>query len=372
MKLRRRILGLGLALAGLWAAPACSSFGGTPDPDVMATLARNATYANAEFVNQVPTPVGFERGFWPVLREWAGGDQIRRPDHPVPVFEGTAAALATPPESGLRLTWMGHSSVLIEIDGVRVLTDPIWSERCSPSQLVGPDRYAPTPIALADLPPIDAVVISHDHYDHLDEATIEHFAETDARFFVPLGVGAHLRRWGVAEARIVELDWWQRGFVPGTQVQLVTTPARHFSGRSLTDRNETLWASWVVRGPAHRVYFGGDTGLFDGFAEIGAREGPFDATLMPIGAYNPDWHAVHLDPEEAVVAHQQVGGAVLLPIHWSTFNLAFHDWFEPILRLQAAAREARVEIAVPRIGEPVEPSRPQPIHPWWPIATANL
>jgi L-ascorbate metabolism protein UlaG (beta-lactamase superfamily) len=263
----------------------------------------------------------------------------------------------------IAVSWLGHSTALLEIDRYRVLTDPVWSNRCSPSDVVGPARMHPPPVALDALPALDAVVISHDHYDHLDIDTIVALARTQwAPFFVPLGVGAHLRGWGVPEHRIVELDWNQRAQVD--ELTLICTPARHFSGRFLT-RNTTLWASWVVIGPAHRAYFGGDTGYTNSFAQIGADHGPFDVTLMPVGAYNKVWPDIHMNPEEAVKAHQDVNGRLLVPIHWCTFRLAPHPWAEPIERLLAAADAAHVQVAVPKPGERVDPAATAELEPWW-------
>ena len=224
----------------------------------------------------------------------------------------------------------------LEIDGYRVLTDPIWSERCSPSRTVGPQRLHPVPAPLEALPALDAVVISHDHYDHLDMDTVLALARTQrAPFVVPLGVGAHLRQWRHPEERIVELDWNEEHRIG--ELTLVCTPARHFSGRFLS-RNTTLWSSWAILGPRHRAYFGGDTGYTRSFADIGADHGPFDLTLMPIGAYNKAWPDIHMNPEEAVRAHRDITDAgLLVPIHWCTFRLAPHPWAEPVERLLTAA-----------------------------------
>jgi L-ascorbate metabolism protein UlaG (beta-lactamase superfamily) len=221
----------------------------------------------------------------------------------------------------------------------------------------------PPPVALEALPAVDAIVISHDHYDHLDIDTVVALARTQrASFFVPLGVGAHLRSWGIPEQRIVELDWDER--VAIDELTLVCTPARHFSGR-FVGRNVSLWASWAVIGPSHRAYFGGDTGYTKSFAAIGADQGPFDVTLMPVGAYNTAWPGIHMNPEEALRAHRDVGGAVLLPIHWCTFRLAPHPWAEPIERLLAAASGAGVEVVVPKPGQRVDPVAPTTFEPWW-------
>lgn len=343
----------------------CATFGGSAEGARLDRVSRSPRFGDGVFENTVRTPAGLQGSVWSVARDWVAGKQVREPRMPPPTRRQSAEAFASAPKSGLRMTWMGHSTALVEIDGARILTDPVWSERVSPSTLVGPKRFHAPPVALEDLPPLDAVIISHDHYDHLDHPTIVALAATGARFVVPLGVGAHLEHWGVPAAQTVELDWWERHTLE-SGVTLVATPARHFSGRSLTDRNETLWASWAIRGPKHRVWFGGDTGMFPGLTEIGLREGPFDATLVPIGAYNDAWQAVHLNPEEAVLAHRMVRGGVFVPVHWGTFNLALHDWYEPAERLIRAAATSGVQVALPMAGQPFEPERePLPRAPWW-------
>lgn len=342
-----------------WAA-----LGGRLKGERRARVLASPNHDGKTFVNNVPTSTGVDAAAGDMLNKWLRGKEIRTPKQRLPIHGDTAGALESAPESGLRITWMGHASALIEIDGARVLTDPVWSRRVSPSKMLGPARFHPVPIPLSSLPKVDAVVISHDHYDHLDYQTIVDLAATGVTFVVPLGVGAHLERWAIDAQKIVELDWWERWQAP-SGIVFTATPARHFSGRSLSDRNRTLWASWAIRGPRHRVYFGGDTGMFDGFAEIGEREGPFDASLMPIGAYNPAWRAIHLNPEEAVAAHVAARGGVFVPIHWGTFNLAFHDWFEPIERLLGAAERAGVALAVPMAGQPVEPAAAPAVQNWW-------
>jgi L-ascorbate metabolism protein UlaG (beta-lactamase superfamily) len=293
-----------------------------------------------------------------------GGSDHRDPDAPLPVARRRGAEYATPPASGLRVTWLGHSTLLLEIDGRRVLVDPVWGERTSPLTFVGPRRFYAPPLPLAELPAVDVVVISHDHYDHLDTPTIRALAARGARFAVPLGVGAHLQAWGVAATRIAELDWWDTTHVAG--LTLTATPARHFSGRGLDDAGRTLWAGWVVAGPRHRVYYSGDTALDDAMVDIGARLGPFDLTMIEVGAYDALWPDVHLGPEQAVRAHQLVRGGVLLPVHWGLFDLALHGWTEPIERVLVAARAAGVPVATPRPGDRVEPaSLAAPVR-WWP------
>jgi L-ascorbate metabolism protein UlaG (beta-lactamase superfamily) len=260
---------------------------------------------------------------------------------------------------------MGHSSALLEIDGLRVLTDPVWSERVSPSSLAGPRRFFAPPIALDELPSIDGVVISHDHYDHLDMVTVKALSARGALFLVPLGVGAHLEKWRIPVAQVRELDWNERVLLDG--VTFTATPARHFSGRGVTNGNSTLWSSWVIAGPQHRVFFCGDSGFFGGFRDIGVGHGPSDLTLISSGAYSSAWPLIHMTPEDVVQAHVDVRGKVLLPIHWGTFNLAFHDWNEPAERAFRKAAERGVSIVVPKPGQMVEPSRvaDSPREPWW-------
>ena len=298
-----------------------------------------------------------------VLFEMVSGNSKSRPKKPIPVADASPRAAAAP----LAVTWLGHATALVEIDGYRLLTDPVWSERCSPSKTLGPQRLHPAPLELEALPALDAVVISHDHYDHLDMDSVRMLARTQRAVFVaPLGVGAHLREWGIPASRVVELDWGSSYTID--DLTLTCTPARHFSGRFLS-RNNTLWSSWAFTGPAHRAFFGGDTGYTSTFADIGSQHGPFDLTLLPIGAYNKSWPDVHMNPEEAVRAHRDLNaaapGGVLVPIHWGTFRLAPHPWAEPADRLVEAAVEAAVDIAVPKPGGRVVPAAGAGIERWW-------
>ena len=207
-----------------------------------------------------------------------------------------------PPPSGLRATWLGHSTVLLEIDGWRVLTDPVWGTRASPVSFFGPKRFHPAPVALNALPPVDVVVISHDHYDHLDYPTIRALAATRVPFVTSLGVGAHLQGWGIAPERITELDWWESHTVPGTGLTITAAPSQHFSGRTFKTRNATLWSSLVMRGPRHGVFFSGDTGLSTEYQTIAQRLGPFDLALLEVGAWYPAWGDMHLGPDNELQA----------------------------------------------------------------------
>jgi len=316
-------------------------------------------FAEGVFVNNYPSsyraPGEIDR---PDLKGFLFGGENRTPPAPLPAVdprEGWAR-----PAEGLRVTWLGHSTTLIEIDGKRVLTDPVWGPRASPVTFLGPKRFQPVPVPLAALPPIDVVLISHDHYDHLDYPTVRELAKLRMPIVTSLGVGKHLEAWGIPPERITELDWWDEATLSG--VTLTAAPAHHFSGRTFGDRNTTLWSSFVIRGENHSVYFSGDGGLSPLFAEIGRRLGPFDLVMMEVGAFHPSWGAVHLGPDNAIEAWRQIGSGKLLPIHWGTFNLAMHAWDDPAERLFAKSPEG---LLMPRLGQPVDPARDQGVDPWW-------
>ncbi|WP_328535663.1 MBL fold metallo-hydrolase [Streptomyces sp. NBC_00344] len=344
-------------------------FGADPDGERMERIRRSPNFADGTFRNPVEASTRPSASMVEFAKVYFRKEErvLRFPGGTVPVHATTIADLAEPPVSGLRLTWMGHSSVLAEIDGQRVLFDPVWGDRCSPFSFAGPKRLHPAPVPLPSLGSVDVVVISHDHYDHLDLPSIRALAGTDTVFAVPLGVGAHLERWGVSPDRLRELDWNETAKVGG--LSLTATPARHFCGRGLRNQQHTLWASWAVAGPEHRIYHSGDTGYFPGFSDIGAEHGPFDATMIQIGAYSDYWPDIHMTPEEGVRTHLDLQGGrphgVLLPIHWGTFNLAFHPWEEPAERTLFAAHGAGVSAAVPRPGEPFEPAAGHVVTPWW-------
>ncbi|GGP47430.1 Zn-dependent hydrolase [Saccharothrix coeruleofusca] len=333
-----------------------AALGGKPREE---RLRRSPQYRDGKFRNPRPARTLTADDAPNMFREMLFGEQRRHPAGPVPLVGPQGG----PRTEGLHLTWYGHASTLVEIDGARVLIDPVWSDRCSPSSLVGPRRLHPVPHQLEEVGPVDAVVISHDHYDHLDLPTVRAITRgQDAVFVVPLGVGEHLRRWKVPEARIVELDWDESHEVAG--VRLTATPAQHFSGRGF-QRDNTLWASWVIAGPRHRVYYSGDTGYFDGYERIGREHGPFDASLIQIGAYNARWSDIHMTPEEGVAAHRDLRGGLLVPVHWATFNLAMHDWTEPVDRVWREAKAHDVPLAVPRPGERIDVAAPPSVDGWW-------
>jgi L-ascorbate metabolism protein UlaG (beta-lactamase superfamily) len=299
----------------------------------------------------------------PSLKDFLCGGERRVPQAPLPSMN-PLDAWARKPQSGLRVTWLGHSTMLLEIDGVRILTDPVWGPRASPSALLGPKRFQPVPLTLREMPPVDVVVISHDHYDHLDYPTIRALARTSVPFVTSLGVGAHLEYWGVQAERITELDWWESHALPGTGIVLTAAPSQHFSGRGLKDRNATLWSSLVIRSPRHAVFFSGDTGLTTAYRSIGEKLGPFDLVMLEIGAFHPAWGDIHLGPEHALQAHAMLGG-VFMPVHWGTFALAMHAWDQPAERLLELAPDSGARLLMPVLGQPVEPAHAERVDPWW-------
>jgi L-ascorbate metabolism protein UlaG (beta-lactamase superfamily) len=361
-----RLLPLLAGAAGLTAAVALGRTARGIPTAIGASPARMRTAADASphgkdgrFANTEPGSVLTQVSTATIIRRMLTRDDTGRPSGPVPFVPGAPLG----PAGAMAVTWFGHSSVLIEIDGHRVLADPMWGERASPSRTLGPRRMHPAPTGLDRLPDLDAVLISHDHYDHLDLPTVRALcALSKAPFVVPVGIGAHLRKWGVPAARITELDWG--GSTRVGELTLTCVECRHFSGRSLA-RNTTQWSSWAVTGPAHRAYFGGDTGYTAAFARTGAALGPFDLTLLPIGAYADLWPDIHMTPEEAVRAHIDLGGGRLVPVHWATFNLGFHAWAEPVRRLMSAAAAEDVHIALPRPGQRIDLTAPDPISDWW-------
>lgn len=331
------------------------SLGARPDP---ATLS-SPQFHDGAFHNREPMRVADPDDRGSIALEFATKGSRGKPAGTVPLVHPQWGEQA----ADCAATWLGHSTVLLEIGGRWVLTDPVWSERVSPSATVGPRRHHPVPAELDELPQLDAVLISHDHYDHLDTATIDRLTQLQSvPFVVPLGVGAHLRRWGVPEERIIELDWGQSADLDG--LVLTCTEARHFSGRLFT-ANTTLWSAWLVEAGGRSVFFGGDSGYTDAFAEVGRRHGPVDLTVLPIGAYDARWPDVHMDPAEAVQTHLDLRGGVLLPIHWATFDLAFHPWAAPADWLRAEGSARGVRLAQPRPGERCDVAGELPTDAWW-------
>ena len=310
------------------------------------------------FLNPVPVKVGGFSTVLKVLPRFLFNKAETEPKSPLGPFSTDVSVYATPASSGLRVTWFGHSSSLVEIDGSRVLIDPVWDLRASPFRWMGPKRFFAPTVSLESLPTLDAVLISHDHYDHLGAETVRRLAklQPEVRWVTSLCVGAWLRKFGVLSERIVELDWTESVEV-GTR-RLTAWPTRHFSGRTASDRFTTLWSAFVVEGPKRRIYYGADSGYWEGFGEIATQYESFDLVMLEIGAFDPMWADIHLGPDNAARAYAAMGGnagsGMLMPIHWGLFNLALHGWRQPIQRLSELAREQGLKLWSPRPGEPTE------------------
>jgi L-ascorbate metabolism protein UlaG (beta-lactamase superfamily) len=342
-----------------------TAFGGRPKGARLERMKASPRWVNGAFRNVHEMILGLRAPVrMPTITEFICGGERREPPAPLPTGN-PRDAWRHAPESGLRVTWLGHSTLFIEVDGVKVLTDPVWSNRASPFQVAGPRRFQPPVVPLDELPTPDVIVLSHDHYDHLDFPTFRKIASWKTPVVTSLGVGAHLEAWGVKAARITELDWWEKTSPPGVDIEITATPSQHFSGRTITGRNSTLWSSFVLRGSKHTVFFGADTGLTTQYREIARKFGPFDVAMLEVGAHHPAWGDIHLGPDNAITALEFLGNPRFLPIHWGTFNLAMHAWDAPAERLIELAPKAGITMMVPRLGDALEPAAGARLDPWW-------
>lgn len=328
----------------------------------MEKINNSPQYSNGKFHNfvewQEPSFFEYIGTFWDFLT--TGND--RTPSDSIPGKTADLSYINRTGNNKLNVTWLGHSSLMINIDGYKILTDPVFEKRVS---IFGPTRFnGDVPVEISELPFFDVILISHNHYDHLNKFSILNLDEKTSKFVVPLGVGAELEKWGVHRSKIVETDWWDEIKIDDN-FSIVSTPSQHFSGRGLSDRNSTLWCSFVIQTQNHKIYFSGDSGYFDGFKTIGEKYGPFDMTFIECGAYNEKWHHIHMYPEETVQAHIDLKGKVLHPIHWGTFNLSLHSWYEPMQRLTEAANSANIKTATPVVGGTTEFGKFIPSEEWW-------
>ncbi|WP_035014442.1 MBL fold metallo-hydrolase [Catenovulum agarivorans] len=325
---------------------------------------QSAQFAQDKFVNSEPTEQPKLSKtlaiFWRYIREKRHNAS---PVSSIPINTLKIADIAELTNNQVHIIKLGHSSVLLKLAGEIWLIDPVLSERVSPFSFIGPKRFHESPVDVTQLPKIDKVLISHDHYDHLDQQTIKQLAHNTEQFLVPLGVERTLKKWGVADDKISAFDWWQ---TTTNEVATVTfTPTQHFSGRGLFDGNQTLWGSWVIDSQHGKIFFSGDSGYFAGFKQIGDKLGPFDVTLIETGAYDKDWHDIHMTPEQSVQAHLDLRGKTMMPIHNSTFDLAFHAWSEPLTRVNQAAEDNSVTLATPIFGEVLTIGAPRQNQKWW-------
>ncbi|MFP7288316.1 MBL fold metallo-hydrolase [Shouchella clausii] len=354
----------GLAAAAVAVMKSYRPFGGRAPAGILSDIRRSPRYIKGKFVNEIPASMDNSlKGGLSMARDFVKRNPNARPAVPLVPERSDLPWLSSKADEPW-IVWFGHSALLLRIDGVTLLLDPMLGPAPSPFPWIGGKRYSKElPAVPEDFPEIDAVLLSHDHYDHMDYGTIRRLKSKVGRFIVPLGVGGHLLRWGIEPGRIEEHDWWDTFSFKG--LKLACTPARHFSGRSLLDRDATLWCSWVIEG-SRKLFFSGDSGYGPHFRAIGQKFGPFDLTMMECGQYDDRWADIHMTPEQTVQAHREVGGGWLLPIHWGAFTLAFHDWTDPVARVLKAASEQGVRVTTPRAGEPVRLAKAAyPAGRWW-------
>ncbi|MEZ4703996.1 MAG: MBL fold metallo-hydrolase [Bdellovibrionota bacterium] len=339
-----------------WIIHTWPEFGGSPTAAQKVRMESSKAFHEDHFEN---SPPHYESSLWVNLEDrMHAGNRI-----PPAAFPKQISSFETRLD-GLHAIWMGHATVLIEISGYRVLTDPVFSQVIFPISLLSPMRINQPPVALKDLPQIDAVTISHDHYDHMDMKTLQFLSQKGTHFFVGLGLAAHLLRWNIPQDQIHEMDWWESQ--PFQDLIIHCTPARHYSGRTSMD-SSTLWASWVIESPTYKVFHSGDTGYSSHFSQIGKKLGHIDLSLVKIGDYGKDiaWKDIHMIPEHSIDAHVDLGASVMIPIHWGTFILSNHSWNEPIQRAQAAADKKNIHMIVPMLGQRFTWNESFPKNPWW-------
>ena len=340
-------------------------FGAKPEGKRMERMLSAENYRLGKFHNTVPTKMDMKSGkMLSVMLEFFKNDADREPSGMIKTHNFNKVEFDNLNSDKISFSWFGHSSILIKVDGKTILIDPVFSERASMFSFMGPKRFPYSNyMDIHLLPEVDAVLISHDHYDHLDYKTIRELKDKANRFFVPLSVGAHLEKWGIPPGDIIELNWWDS--VNLDSISLVFTPSRHFSGRGLNNRFSTLWGSWVIQGKSQSVFFGGDSGYYPGFKKIGEKYGPFDLAFLECGAYNENWSEIHMMPEETVQASLDLNSRMLMPIHWGKFNLALHPWKEPIQRAISMGDKLDVKIITPEIGELITLNDQLITNRWW-------
>ncbi|WP_232365088.1 MBL fold metallo-hydrolase [Salinimonas marina] len=344
-----------------------STTGSTVPPQKPSTHLRNLRLTSVPgraFANTTPITGNTFKKFIDIFHRSITGERTAiRPADAIPVQSLSTAQLQALPDTGIFFAKLGHSTVLFKIDGRYLLTDPMFARRASPFSFMGPERFHPMPITIEELPSILAVLLSHNHYDHLDEDSIRALKDKTRHFVVPLGLKSQLLKWGVEPGSITELDWWQHQQLD--DITLTLTPSYHFSGRAFTDRNATLWGGWAINSTAGSLFFSGDSGYFAGFRTIGEKLGPFEVAFMENGAYASNWPQVHMQPEQTLTAFREVNGQYLVPIHNSTFDLAFHSWYAPLQQLEQHSRQQGVKLLTPRFGEVIKVSQPGVTPRWW-------
>ena len=351
-----------IILIGMLFAQSCSSATYSTKDVKMEKIKKSAQYKDGKFLNYKDN---YEINFFknlPILWEFLVTDNDRKPNVELPTQNVDFSQIINAKSDELKVTWVGHSSQIINIDGKIILTDPVYENRTA---FMGPSRYnGDVPFNMEELPEIDLVIISHNHYDHLNSTTIETIHPKVKHFITPLMVGAELENMGVPREKITELDWWDETIL-FDELLIALTPAQHFSNRGLFDSNETLWGSYVIQGPNHKIYFSGDSGYSESFKQIGDKYGPFDYTFLECGAYDERWHSMHMMPEETAQAHLDLKGKILQPIHWGTYDLALHAWYDPIVRVAKAADSLGIKLSTPLVGETITINENLMTDRWW-------
>ena len=340
---------LAVAVAGVIWLNTSPQFGGKHTEEDIARFEASGHYEDGIFVNLIPTSLDMSLGeMWDVTLQMFSRNGNKKPESRIAPKHISSNKIV--PVKEAQVMWFGHSSLLVMIEGKNILIDPMLGDVPAPHPTLGNRRFQnELPIEIDSLPRIDAILISHDHYDHLDYGSIQKLKGKCETYYVPLGVGAHLVSWGIPESQITEFNWWDELDHDG--LTLAFTPARHFSGRGLTNRATTLWGSWVINAATERIFFSGDSGYGDHFKEIGAKYGPFDLAMMECGQYNELWHDIHMMPEETAQAGLDVGAKRVMPIHWGSFSLAMHSWTDPVDRFVSKAKELEVQFLTPEVGD---------------------
>jgi L-ascorbate metabolism protein UlaG (beta-lactamase superfamily) len=355
-----------LGISGILFVNFHPSIGGSHSAESIETFKRSGHYQDGKFINLIHTSMDMSFGkFMSILKDWISGVPDQTPEKPLPVVPVDSTTIASKHDSLARVTWFGHSAFLLEIAGKNVLLDPMLGENAGPHPWLGPSRFSNgIPIEIVKLPQIDVVIYSHDHYDHLDYQSVLKLKDKVSKFFVPLGIGSHLAAWGIDEKNIREFSWWEEFTLE--DLRFICTPARHFSGRGILDRNTTLWASWIINSESYTIYFSGDSGYGPHFKEIGERFGPFDFAMLECGQYDLRWESVHLLPEQTAQAAVDLKARLAMPIHWGSFVLALHSWKDPVERLSVKAKELQVNVITPKIGEQISLHQPVIVNnDWW-------
>ena len=352
-----------ITLVGVAFINVSPQFGAAAKEVSLERIRKSPNFLNGAFINLEKTlqNTGFK---WSTIPKFFTDGNNKTPSKDLPIQKLTKSYFENEPQQP-RITWFGHSAAFVELEGLNIFIDPMLGNVPAPHPLLGSKRFQKElPISIDSLPQIDVVLISHDHYDHLDYESIVKLKNKVKQFYVPLGIKAHLTSWGISEEKITEFDWWESINYKG--IEFVSTPARHFSGRGITNRNSTLWCSWVLKSSNANIFFSGDSGYGKHFKQIGEKYGPFDFAMVECGQYNEQWSQIHMTPEETIMASIDVKSKLTMPIHWGSFKLALHSWDDPIVRASRKADELHIKLTTPKVGEAIVLDGSNfPSEKWW-------